>query len=85
MVVTHHAPSPRSIAPRFSGDTLNPAFASDLTDLMGSGVQLWVHGHMHQSHDYIERGTRVICNPRGYLPLEPNPDFDPILIVEVQR
>lgn len=85
VVVTHHAPSRRSIAPRFSGDTLNPAFASDLTDLMGSGVQLWVHGHMHQSHDYIERGTRVICNPRGYLPLEPNPDFDPILIVEVQR
>ena len=22
-------------------------------------------------------GTRVICNPRGYLPMEPNPAFDP--------
>jgi predicted phosphohydrolase len=83
VVVTHHAPSPRSIAPRFVGDTLNPAFASDVTDLMGPAVQLWIHGHMHQSYDYIECGTRVVCNPRGYLPLEPNPDFDPMLIVEV--
>ena len=83
VVVTHHAPSPRSIAPRFVGDTLNPAFASDVTDLMGPQVALWIHGHMHNSSDYVERGTRVVCNPRGYMPLEPNPDFDPMLIVEV--
>ena len=85
VVATHHAPCTRSIAPRFVGDSLTPAFVSDLADLMGPAVRLWIHGHTHQSHDYIERGTRVICNPRGYLPLEPNPDFDPILIVEVQR
>ena len=83
VVVTHHAPSPRSIAPRFAGDPLNPAFASDVTDLMKPGVQLWVHGHMHNSSDYIERGTRVICNPRGYVPHGLNPDFDPALIIEV--
>ncbi len=83
VVVTHHAPSPRSIAPRFVGDTPNPAFASDVTDLMGPQVALWIHGHMHNSSDYVERGTRVVCNPRGYMPLEPNPDFDPMLIVEV--
>lgn len=84
VVVTHHAPCARSIAPRFAGDALNPAFASDLTDLMTPEVQLWIHGHMHNSSDYVERGTRVICNPRGYMPLEPNPDFDPKLTVEVQ-
>ena len=83
VVLTHHAPCARSIAPQFAGDPLNPAFASDVTDLMGPGVQLWIHGHMHQSHDYIECGTRVVCNPRGYMPYEPNPDFDPALIIQV--
>ena len=38
---------------------------------------------MHNSSDYLERGTRVVCNPRGYVPFRPNPDFDPTLIVEV--
>jgi Icc-related predicted phosphoesterase len=83
VVVTHHAPCARSIAPRFAGDALNPAFASDLTDLMTPEVQLWIHGHMHDSSDYIERGTRVICNPRGYFSHGLNPDFNPMLIVEV--
>ena len=83
VVVTHHAPCARSIAPRFAGDPLNPAFACDVTDLMGPAVQLWIHGHTHNSSDYIERGTRVISNPRGYMPYGPNPDFDQMLIVEV--
>lgn len=83
VVVTHHAPSPQSVAPRFHGSVMNAAFASDLRDLMGPLVKLWIHGHMHDSLDYIERGTRVVCNPRGYAPFELNPDFDPSLAVEV--
>ena len=83
VVVTHHAPSLRSIAPQHIGNMLNASFASDLTELMGPQVALWIHGHMHDSLDYIERGTRVVCNPRGYLPMEPNQDFDPALVVEV--
>ena len=50
---------------------------------MVPNVKLWVHGHMHNSLDYVERGTRVVCNPRGYVPFEPNPSFDPSLVVEV--
>lgn len=83
VVVTHHAPSPRSIAAHFRGSILNASFASDLRDLMAPNVNLWVHGHMHNSLDYVERGTRVVCNPRGYVPFEPNPDFNPSLVVEV--
>jgi len=26
----------------------------------------WVHGHMHNTSDYIIGWTNVICNPRGY-------------------
>ena len=30
VVISHHAPTPRSIAPKFGESTLNPAFASNL-------------------------------------------------------
>ncbi len=32
---------------------------------MGKAV-LWIHGHTHDSFDYVHNGTRVVCNPRGY-------------------
>jgi predicted phosphodiesterase len=84
VVITHHAPSPRSIVERYRGRShLDAAYASDLELLMGSGVALWVHGHTHDSLDYRVTGTRVVCNPRGYVPLEPNLDFDPGLVLEV--
>lgn len=85
VVVTHHAPHLKSVAPRFAQDSLTPAFGSDLARLMGRAV-LWIHGHMHDSADYAVNGTRVICNPRGY-PLTSgqfeNERFDPGLLIEV--
>ena len=85
VVVTHHAPSPRSIAPRFKDDPLNPAFASNLDALISTyQPSLWIHGHMHDSFDYMIGRTRVVCNPRGYFPDQLNPDFDPHFVVEVQ-
>jgi len=83
VVVTHHAPSPRSIAPRFAADPLNPCFASDLQTLVaGSGAILWIHGHIHNNADYQLSGTRVICNPRGY-PNEAVGIFRPGLVLDV--
>jgi predicted phosphodiesterase len=86
VVITHHAPSTRSIHPRFEGSLLNGCFVSDLERLMGAErVQLWIHGHTHDSFDYTVRGTRVLCNPRGYVMngVGENPAFDPALVVEV--
>lgn len=85
VVVTHHAPSRASIAARHlhKPNHLNAAYASDLAGLMGPPAALWVHGHTHSSADYWLSGTRVVCNPRGYIPLEPNPGFDPRLVVEI--
>lgn len=84
VVVTHHAPSPRSIDRKYEGSLLNPAFASNLEDLIERyQPELWVHGHMHDSFDYRIGKTRVICNPRGYNPFELNPSFDPALTVEI--
>jgi hypothetical protein len=31
------------------------------------------------------KGTRIVCNPRGYLPMEPNMEFDPVLTLDISR
>jgi len=66
VVITHHAPSPKSIASEYENDKLSPSFASDLEHLMGEPVTLWIHGHVHHSNNYEVNGTRVVSNPRGY-------------------
>lgn len=65
VVVTHHAPHPKSIHPRYAGSLINAGFASDLTPLV-ERANLWIHGHVHDSFDYQVAGTRVVANPRGY-------------------
>jgi predicted phosphodiesterase len=85
VVITHHLPHRQSIHPKYEGDGANPGFASDLSRLLRPPVSLWIHGHTHESMDYVVNGTRVVCNPRGYLPGEPNPGFKPTLVVEVPQ
>ena len=85
VVITHHLPHAGSVHAKYAGDLLNPAFASDLSALVREPVQLWIHGHTHESMDYEVHGTRVVCNPRGYLPQQPNPAFDPGLVVTLDR
>jgi hypothetical protein len=83
VVVTHHLPHPSSVHEKYRGDALNPCFASNLSVLVGPPAILWLHGHTHESMDYAVGGTRVVCNPRGYLPDEPNPNFKPDLVIEI--
>lgn len=86
VVVTHHAPSPKSIHPRFAGSLLNACFVSDAEHLAdGSRCQLWIHGHTHDSFDYRLNGTRVVCNPRGYAKggVTENALFDTGFVVDV--
>lgn len=66
VVVSHHAPHPLSIHPRYIGNQLNAAFVSDLSELM-PGVDLWLHGHVHDSFDYHVGQCRVVANPSGYV------------------
>ena len=86
VVITHHAPSPRSIHPRFAGSPLNACFVSDAERLIdGRRARLWIHGHTHDSFDYRVNGTRVLCNPRGYAKdgVNENAVFDANLAVEI--
>ncbi|KAI9133244.1 metallophosphoesterase [Acaryochloris sp. CCMEE 5410] len=83
VIVTHHAPSKRSIPHLYQEDMLSAAYASHLDPFVAnSHAALWVHGHVHSEYDYAIGSTRVICNPRGY-PDEPNERFIPDLVIEV--
>ncbi|PQA75953.1 metallophosphoesterase [Rhodoferax sp. TS-BS-61-7] len=66
VVVTHHGPHPLSVHPRYVGDKLNAAYVSDLSQLMPH-VDLWLHGHVHDSFDYQIGRCRVVANPAGYV------------------
>ena len=72
------------------------AYASDLGEMIETyRPEIWLHGHVHVSHDYTHADTRIISNPRGYLlgstmngrghRYPENPDFDPALVIEVER
>lgn len=94
VVVTHHAPLERSLRGGEVIDILDPAYASDLSEMVERyQPELWVHGHIHVSRDYEHANTRIISNPRGYM-LEhimrgrgerrpENPNFDPAMVIDV--
>jgi predicted phosphodiesterase len=87
VVITHHAPSPKSIHPRFNDSLMNACFVSDAERLIdGKRARLWIHGHTHDSFDYVVNGTRVLCNPRGYAKngVNENPLFNADLSIEVR-
>jgi len=86
VVIGHHAPSKQSIHPKYANDTvMNGAFFSSLDWMMvdKEHIVLWVHGHVHDRHDYKIANTRVICNPRGYPGETAELDFDPTLLIKI--
>jgi len=84
VVITHHMPSMQSVVDRYKNDLLSACFASELDYLFGKMV-LWIHGHTHDNLDYEVNGTRVVCNPRGYVTSQRTENFEfiPDLIVDI--
>jgi len=67
IVLTHHMPSPMSIAPRFQQSRVTEFFVANQEEhILARKPALWVHGHTHDTFDYTLGSTRVICNPYGY-------------------
>ncbi|MEN8246545.1 MAG: metallophosphoesterase [Thermodesulfobacteriota bacterium] len=84
MVITHCTPSIKSIPHRFQGHAMTPAFASNMEEfILKHQLRLWIHGHTHDSFDYCLGETRIICNPRGYVPNALNPQFEPDLTITI--
>jgi Icc-related predicted phosphoesterase len=83
VVVTHHAPSKKSVPDLFQKHMVSAAFASNLDDfILDTKPQIWVHGHIHQAVDYTIGQTRVICNPMGY-PEEKATGYMERLVIEI--
>jgi Icc-related predicted phosphoesterase len=86
VVVGHHAPSKASTHPRYLNDTtMNGAYSSDLSEFIldRPQIKLWVHGHTHDSFDYMIGSTRVVCNPRGYDGHERQADLFELKFMEI--
>ena len=80
VVITHHAPSEQSAPDRYKGDPLNCFYITNMERFIcGVEPKLWIHGHMHNSSDYMIHKTRIICNPGGYIH-EPNHQYGPKVI-----
>lgn len=69
VVLTHHLPSQKMVAPRYKGSPYNPHFASSLDDLFRPPVKIWVCGHSHGFKEEFINGIPCVLNAVGY-PLE---------------
>ena len=96
IVVTHHAPHAGSLLHGEVRETIDMAYASDLSAILeGEGApDIWIHGHVHASRDYQVGRTRIVANPRGHdtsfrrrdgtwVDERENPRFDGGVVVEV--
>lgn len=87
VLVTHHGVSRLSIHESYRDDPLNGAFVSDCTHLLEqTRPELVIHGHVHNSFDYVLGSTRVVVNPRGYTRTDDsqeNPAFDPFFTIDL--
>lgn len=66
IIVSHYFPA-QSIHPKYSGDSLNPGFASNWPKEILENADLIIHGHTHENISLdLSCGTKIRCNPRGY-------------------
>lgn len=84
LVATHTAPSRQSIKSHGTHHMVAAAFASDMEQfIQDHEIAAWVHGHIHDSVDYMIGQTRVVSNPYGYERFERNSKFDPEFVIEI--
>ena len=83
VVITHHAPSVKSIPEPDRDHALSAAYASNLEDVILEHQPLyWIHGHIHTPTRYTIGNTEIICNPHGYLSEKYN-GYEKDLIIEI--
>ena len=84
VVITHHAPSPRSARPWFEGDPLTCVLASELDRLIEwFQPALWFHGHMQGPVDDVSGSKRVVASSAGYR-YEEKRGIAPRLFIDLQ-
>lgn len=85
VVMSHHSPGNELKRMGKPGDLLGAAYFADIEEVIGyhNKAKVWVHGHTHQSWDYLINETRVLCNPYGYYGHSTNSGFDKHFTFEV--
>lgn len=71
VVMTHHAPFVKSCdafheSNNFRYGRENDVYYANCLDPYFPLPDVWVHGHTHNSVDYLVRDCRIISNPKGY-------------------
>ena len=87
VVITHMAPSFQSVNRKFKHEGVtNGGYASEMSEFIldNPEIKVWVHGHMHDPVDYKIGDTRILANPRGYIPYEGD-EFIPGFYFEVDN
>lgn len=83
IVITHHAPSIKSVPDHLLSDPLTSAYTSNLEHLITEFKPLyWIHGHIHTPVRYKIDSTEIICNPHGYITEKYN-GYEKELIIEI--
>jgi len=87
LVITHFGPSQRSADPRYGQQPGTASFCNNDDDLIPR-ADLWLHGHLHCRHDYLQpragrAPARVVCNARGLVAKGEHEGFDPLLTLSV--
>jgi predicted phosphodiesterase len=88
--VTHYAPSLRSADPRYGVSPGTAGFCNTM-DALIPYADVWMHGHLHCTNDYVVEGellgqprrTRVVANPLGYANKGEQEAFRPELVIEI--
>ncbi len=66
VVLTHHLPCEKLIAPKYGKSPINHGFFSDCESLIRAPVIGWVCGHTHTPMHIEIRGVSLRVNPMGY-------------------
>lgn len=84
VMLTHHAPLVSGTShPRYDGNWLNCAFATNLDDLFGKPIHTWAFGHTHYNSDRVIKGTRLVSNQIGYIRENCKTTFKPKLVLDI--
>jgi len=84
IVISHHLPSHTSLPLQYVNDPVSMFFVSSMEELMiERKPKLWVHGHIHESCNYMLHKTHVVCNPLGFINRKVNAQFIPNMMIDM--
>jgi len=84
IVLSHHAPSVKSIASKFANSPTNSMYASSMDDMIVKyQPEYWLHAHIHESVDYFIDKTHILSNTYGYSKIEHNTGYNSKFIIKV--